>query len=87
MPFAVIFSNQAKKDAQNIKHSGLKEKTEYLLNILANNPFQNPPPYEKLLGNFKGSYSRRINLRHRLIYQVDKQAKEVRVLNMWTHYE
>ena len=87
MSFAVIFSSQAKKDGQKIKQSGLKEKTEYLLDILANNPFQNPPPYEKLLGNFKGSYSRRINLQHRLIYQVDKEAKEVRVLNMWTHYE
>jgi len=83
----VIYSKQAVKDAVRIKGSGLKEKTLGLFEILKENPFQSPPPYEKLLGDLAGAYSRRINIQHRLVYQVFEKQKIVRVLRMWTHYK
>ncbi len=87
MSWQVIYSSQANKDSLKLKNAGLKEKAEFLLKVLANNPYQNPPPYEKLVGDLTGILSRRINRQHRLIYQVNKANKEVRVLRMWTHYE
>jgi toxin YoeB len=83
----VVYSRQAAKDAVKNKESGLKEKTLSLLEISKENPFQSPPPYEKLLGDLAGAYSRRINIQHRLVYQVFEKQKIVRVLRMWTHYE
>ncbi len=83
----VAFTRQAQKDALNLASAGLKPKAETLLEVLRVNPFQNPPPYEKLVGDLAGAYSRRINIQHRLVYQVDKEARNVKVLRMWTHYE
>jgi Txe/YoeB family toxin of toxin-antitoxin system len=83
----LAFSNYALKDAKKIAKAGLKEKTQILLEILQLDPFQNPPPYEKLVGDLSGSYSRRINIQHRLVYEVFKKEKTVRILRMWTHYE
>jgi toxin YoeB len=85
--YEVVFSKQAAKDAKKIARAGLKEKTVFLLNILQENPWQSHPPFEKLFGNLSGYYSRRINIQHRLIYEVFEDAKTVRVLRMWTHYE
>ena len=85
--YQVVFSKQAVKDAQKIAKAGLKEKTVSLLDILQENPWQSPPQFEKLIGNLSGFYSRRINIQHRLIYEVFEDAKIVRVLRMWTHYE
>lgn len=75
------------KDAKKIAASGLKSKAQELLTILANDPFQNPPPFEKLVGDLAGTYSRRINIQHRIVYEVFSEEKTVRVLRMWTHYE
>ena len=83
----LVYTSHAQKDAKKIAASGLKEKTQSLLDILASNPFQNPPPYEKLVGDLTGAYSRRINIQHRLVYQVLETEKTVKVLRMWTHYE
>ena len=83
----VVYARQALKDAKKISASGLKPKAEELLTILARDPFQNPPPFEKLVGDLAGAYSRRINIQHRIVYQVFARAKTVRVLRMWTHYE
>jgi Txe/YoeB family toxin of toxin-antitoxin system len=83
----LVFTKQAQKDAQKLAAAGLKRKAEKLLAILRANPFQNPPPYEKLAGDMAGAYSRRINIQHRLVYQVYEQEKVVKVLRMWTHYE
>jgi toxin YoeB len=83
----LIFTPQAAKDAKKLKRSGLKEKAEALLEILQENPFQSPPPFEKLVGDLAGVYSRRINIQHRLVYQVLTREKSVKVLRMWTHYE
>jgi toxin YoeB len=85
--WTVLYTSQAVKDSKKVKTSGLKPKVESLLGILAENPFQNPPPYEKLMGDFEGAYSRRINIQHRLVYQVLKDEKIVKVLRFWTHYE
>jgi len=85
--WSVVYTKQAIKDAARIKSSGLKVKTQKLLDILGKNPFQNPPPFEKLVGDLAGAYSRRINIQHRLVYQVVKKEKIVKVLRMWTHYE
>jgi Txe/YoeB family toxin of toxin-antitoxin system len=85
--YKVVFSRQAAKDAKKIAQAGLKEKTIFLLGILKDNPFKTPPPYEKLMGNLFGFYSRRINIQHRLVYEVFEDIKTVRVLRMWTHYE
>ena len=81
------YFNQAKKDANKLASSGLKNKTQELLEIVSNNPYQNPPPYEKLVGDLVGAYSRRINTQHWLVYQVIEQEKIVKVLRMWTRHE
>jgi len=83
----IIYTKQAQKDAQKLASSGLKEKAQELLKVVGLNPFQNPPPYEKLVGDLAGAYSRRINIQHRLVYQVLEQEHVVKVLRLWTHYE
>ena len=83
----VVFAKQAMKDAKKVAASGLKPKAQELLAILAADPFQNPPPFEKLVGDLAGTYSRRINIQHRMVYEVFAQENTVRVLRMWTHYE
>ena len=83
----LVFTKQAQKDAKKLAALGLKRQAEDLLKILSENPFQNPPPYEKLVGDLAGTYSRRINVQHRLVYQVLKDEKIVKVIRMWTHYE
>ena len=83
----VIFTKQAQKDAKKLTSAGLRSKAEGLLKILAENPFQTPPPFEKLVGDLAGAYSRRINVQHRLIYQVLEDEKVVKVIRMWAHYE
>lgn len=85
--WAVVFAKHAQKDAQKLAASGLKAKAQALLDVLRDNPFQNPPPYEKLVGDLAGAYSRRINIQHRLVYQVVETEQTVKVLRMWTHYE
>ena len=87
MSWAVVFAKQAIKDAKKLAASGLKSKAQELLAVLANDPFQNPPPFEKLVGDLAGAYSRRINIQHRIVYEVFAKQKTVRVLRMWTHYE
>ena len=87
MAFTVLFSNRAIKDIQLLKQAQLASKAQSLCRILEDNPFQTPPPYEKLVGDLKGSYSRRINIHHRLVYEVDEDKQVVYVLRMWTHYE
>jgi len=83
----VILSRNAAKDAKRLKQAGLKPQTEKLLNILTENPFEDYPGYEKLTGNLKGFYSRRINIQHRLVYSIDGENRIVHVLRMWSHYE
>ncbi len=83
----VVFAKQALKDAKKIAASGLKPKAQELIALLAINPLQNPPPFEKLVGDLAGAYSRRINIQHRLVYEVFTKERAVRVLRMWTHYE
>ena len=83
----IVFAKQALKDAKKLAANGLKAKAQELLAVLARDPFQNPPPYEKLVGDLAGAYSRRINIQHRLVYEVFTSEKTVRVLRMWTHYE
>jgi toxin YoeB len=83
----VVYSKHAQKDAKKLAAAGLKEKAQGLLTVLATDPFQNPPPYEKLVGDLSGAYSRRINIQHRLVYEVFAEERVVRVLRMWTHYE
>ena len=83
----LAFSKFALKDAKKLSAAGLRDKAQALLNILEVDPFQNPPPYEKLVGDLKGAYSRRINIQHRLVYEVFGKEKTVRVLRMWTHYD
>lgn len=83
----LVYSKHAQKDAKKLATAGLKTKAEELLAILASDPFQNPPPYEKLVGDLAGAYSRRINIHHRLVYEVFPKERVVRVLRMWTHYE
>ncbi|MBL0942261.1 MAG: Txe/YoeB family addiction module toxin [Alphaproteobacteria bacterium] len=85
--YKIRFTKQALKDAKKVKEAGLKEKVTTILNLLEADPYYNPPPYEKLLGNLKGSYSRRINIQHRIVYQVRKKEGIVNILRMWTHYE
>ena len=82
-----VYTRQAQKDARKLAAAGLRRKGEYLLEILKQNPFQSPPPFEKLVGDLEGAYSRRINIQHRLVYQVLKRDKTVKVIRMWTHYE
>jgi toxin YoeB len=83
----LVYTKAAQKDAQKLQSAGLKEKAQLLLSILQSNPFQNPPPYEKLIGDLAGSYSRRINIQHRLVYEVLEKQETVKVLRMWSHYE
>lgn len=85
--YEIYFTKQAQKDKKLIKQAGLEEKTRTLLKIIMRNPFQNPPPYEKLVGNLDGFFSRRINLQHRLAYKVLEESKSIKVLRMWTHYD
>ena len=82
----LYFTKQAQKDAKKLASAGLKPKAKELLEILAINPFQNPPPYEKLVGDLNGAYSRRINIQHRLVYQVLKDQNAVKIIRLWTHY-
>jgi len=83
----VVFTRQAQKDARKIAQVGLRPKAEKLLVLLAENPFQSPPSYEKLVGDLAGAYSRRINIQHRLVYQVIEARRTVKIIRMWTHYE
>ena len=83
----IVYARQAIKDAKKLAASGLKEKAQELLALLADDPFRNPPPFEKLVGDLAGTYSRRINIQHRIVYEVFTKEKTVRVLRMWTHYE
>jgi len=83
----VVYSKFALKDAKKLSAAGLRDKAEALLDILEVDPLQNPPPYEKLVGDLRGAYSRRINIQHRLVYEVFRKEKMVRVLRMWAHYE
>jgi len=85
--YLLVFTKQAQKDAKKLASAGLKPKAQHLLDILATDPFQKPPPYEKLIGDLAGAYSRRINIQHRLVYQVLKTEGVVKVLRLWTHYE
>ena len=87
MNWELVFTKQAQKDAKKLTHAGLKSKAEKLFEIILENPFQNPPPYEMLIGDLAGAYSRRIHIQHRLVYQVLLEQKTVKVLRMWTHYE
>ena len=87
MKYIIKFSSYAEKDKKKLKQSGLEEKVRNLLKIISENPFQNPPPYEKLRGDYQGCLSRRINIQYRLVYEVDESKKEIHVLRMWTHYE
>lgn len=87
MSWQLVFTKQAQKDAKKLVASGLRPKAEVLLDILKKDPFQQPPPFEKLAGDLKGAYSRRINIQHRLVYQVLTDIKIVKVIRMWTHYE
>jgi Txe/YoeB family toxin of toxin-antitoxin system len=83
----VVFTKQAQKDAQKLASSGLKSKAEELIEILRTDPFQTPPPFEKLVGDLSGAYSRRVNIQHRLVYQVLEEQRIVKAIRMWTHYE
>lgn len=83
----VVFTRQAQKDAKRISSAGLRTKVEYLLAVLRDDPFRSPPPFEKLVGDFSGAYSRRINVQHRLVYQILPEARTVKVIRMWTHYD
>ncbi len=87
MTWTLVYTKQAKKDAKNLVTAGFKLKAQAVLDLVASNPYQSPPPYEKLVGDLAGAYSRRINIQHRLVYQVLEEEKIVKVLRMWTHYE
>ncbi len=87
MTWKVVFAKQAVKDARKLAGAGLKAKAQRLVTLLAADPFRNPPPFEKLVGDLEGAYSRRINIQHRLVYEIFKKERIVRVLRMWTHYE
>lgn len=83
----IYYTKQAKKDAKKLASAGLKKKAQGVLALIQENPYQNPPPYEKLVGDLDGAYSRRINIQHRVVYQVLEKEKIVKVLRLWTHYE
>jgi Txe/YoeB family toxin of toxin-antitoxin system len=83
----IVYTKQAQKDAKKIASSGLKPQVQRLLDIITKNPFQNPPHYEKLIGDLAGAYSRRINIQHRFVYQVFETERTIKVIRMWTHYE
>ena len=83
----IVYTRQAQRDARKIAAAGLRPKAERILEILSQNPYQGPPPFEKLLGDLSGAYSRRINIQHRLVYQILEEERTVKVIRMWTHYE
>ena len=83
----VVFTRQAQKDAERIASAGLRPKVEYLLDLLHEDPWRSPPPFEKLVGDLAGAFSRRINVQHRLVYEIPPDARTVKVIRMWTHYE
>ncbi len=83
----LVYSNYAIKDAKKLSAAGLRDKAQALLDILETDPLQNPPPFEKIVGDLKGTYSRRINIQHRLVYEIFRKEKTIRILRMWTHYE
>jgi Txe/YoeB family toxin of toxin-antitoxin system len=85
--WSITYTKQAQKDAKKLASSNLRPQAQRLLDIIAKNPFQNPPPYEKLIGDLAGAYSRRINIQHRLVYQVYDAERTIKVVRMWTHYE
>jgi Txe/YoeB family toxin of toxin-antitoxin system len=85
--WSIVYTKQAQKDAKKITSSNLRPQAQRLLDVIAKNPFQNPPPYEKLIGDLAGAYSRRINIQHRLVYQVFEAKRTIKVVRMWTHYE
>lgn len=87
MSWKLLYTKQAQKDARKLAAAGLKQKASGLLDVIRENPFQNPPPYEKLVGDLTGAYSRRINIQHRLVYQVLRDERIVKILRLWTHYE
>ncbi|MBU2760265.1 Txe/YoeB family addiction module toxin [Acidithiobacillus sulfurivorans] len=87
MRWQLLYTKHAQKDAKKLTASGLKEKAVNLLKVLEENPYQNPPPYEKLVGDLAGAYSRRINIQHRIVYEVLEQEHIVKILRLWTHYE
>ena len=87
MSWAIVYTNQAKRDAKKLSRSGLKPQAEKLLDLLSTDPYQNPPPYEKLVGDLAGACSRRLNIQHRLVYQILDDIKTVKIIRMWTHYE
>lgn len=87
MNWELVYTKQAKKDAKKLSAAGLKGKAQALLEIIRKNPFQNPPPYEKLVGDLAGAYSRRINIQHRLVYQPYEEDRVIKVIRLWTHYE
>lgn len=87
MTWQLVYTKQAQKDAQKLAAAGLKEKAKALLEVVRENPFQTPPPYEKLVGDLSGAYSRRINIQHRLVYQVLQEEQVVKVLRLWSHYD
>jgi len=83
----LLYTKQAQKDAKKLSASGLKKKAQALLEIIKEDPYQNPPPYEKLVGDLSGAYSRRINIQHRLVYQVYEEECVIKIIRLWTHYE
>ena len=87
MTWKVVYTKQAQRDARKLATAGLKPKAEELIELLRRNPFETPPPFEKLVGDLSGAYSRRINIQHRLVYQILEQERTVKVIRMWTHYE
>ncbi len=87
MSWLLVYTKQAKKDAKRLSHSGLKPQAERVLDILREDPYRTPPPYEKLVGDLTGACSRRINIQHRMVYQILDDIKTVKVIRMWTHYE
>lgn len=87
MSWDLVYTKQAQKDAKRLASSNLKDKAQALLDVIQTDPFQNPPPYEKLVGDLEGAYSRRINIQHRLVYEVIESKNTVKILRMWTHYE
>ncbi|TAE71808.1 MAG: Txe/YoeB family addiction module toxin [Oscillatoriales cyanobacterium] len=87
MSWNIFYTKQAQKDAKKLASSNLRDKAQELLDIIQTNPFQHPPPYKKLVGDLEGAYSRRINIQHRLVYEVIESENTVKILQMWTHYD
>jgi Txe/YoeB family toxin of toxin-antitoxin system len=85
--FEIYYTNKAISDIKKLKHVGLTDKTQEIIEIISDNPYNNPPPYEKLQGNLRGLYSRRINIQHRIVYAVYKKEHAVKIISMWSHYE